>query len=43
MLSALYSKAAQDKAREAGATVYLPKNVPLTELYQKLKSLIPDS
>ncbi len=40
ILSALSSTAAQQKARDAGANLYLPKNVPLPELYRQLSSLI---
>jgi DNA-binding response OmpR family regulator len=43
ILSALYSTSAQQKARDAGANIYLPKNVPLPELHQQLKKLIPQS
>lgn len=40
VLSALFSGESQRRARAAGADFYLPKHVPLPELYQHLNRLM---
>jgi DNA-binding response OmpR family regulator len=40
MLSALYSLDSQEKARQAGADHYLPKNIPLPELVNQLNRFV---
>ncbi len=41
MLSALSTKGAQDKAKAAGADVYLSKSIQLPELLNQLQRLLP--
>lgn len=40
VLSALISRITQEKAKQAGANVYLPKNVPLNEIVSQLNRLL---
>ena len=40
ILSALYTKGAQDKAKMAGANHYMPKNIQLPELLNQLQRLL---